>query len=60
MVTARCDEYGFNCDYTTTGDIEKVTFDYWDHMNNEHGIEYSLETLGTYLKKKIQKQIPAR
>lgn len=59
MVTVRCDEYGFDCDYTATGDFEKVIFDYWDHMNKEHGIEYSLETLGTYLKKKNPKQIPA-
>jgi len=59
VVTVRCNEYGFDCDYTTTGDFEKMVFDYGDHMNKEHGIEYSLETLGTHLKKKIPKQIPA-
>ncbi|PBO85987.1 MAG: hypothetical protein COA77_00135 [Thaumarchaeota archaeon] len=54
MVTIRCDECGFDCEFTTTGNVEKVVFDYWDHMNNEHGIEYSPETLDEYVKKKIQ------
>ena len=53
MVNVRCDECGFDCDYTATGDLEKVIFDYWDHMNQEHGIEYSPGTIGRYLKKKI-------
>ncbi len=38
MVTVRCNECGFDCEFTTTGNIEKVIFDYWIHMNNEHGI----------------------
>jgi predicted small metal-binding protein len=53
VVNVRCDECGFDCDYTATGDLEKVIFDYWDHMNQEHGIEYSPGTIGRYLKKKI-------
>jgi predicted small metal-binding protein len=57
VVSVRCSECGFDCEYTTTGNIEKVIFDYWDHMNNEHGIEYSPETLAKYVKKKIPIQI---
>lgn len=38
MVTVRCNECGFDCEFTTTGNIEKVIFDYWGHMNNEHEI----------------------
>jgi predicted small metal-binding protein len=52
VVTVRCIECGFDCEFATTGSIEKVIFDYWDHMNTEHGIEYSV-------KKKIPAQIPA-
>ena len=59
MVIIRCDECGFDCDYQVTGMVEEVVFDYWDHMKNEHGIEYSPETLGKYIKKKLPKQIPA-
>ena len=59
MVTVRCNECGFDCDYIATGNIEKIIFDYWDHMNKEHGIEYSPGFLERYVKKKIQAQIPA-
>jgi len=59
VVHVRCDECGFDCDYTTVGNIEKVLFDYWDHMNEEHGIEYSPGTLESYLKKKTMTQIPS-
>ena len=52
-IVVRCDERGFDCHYSTTGDIYKVIFDYGDHMKKEHGIEYSPGTLETYLKKKI-------
>ena len=58
-IVVSCDELGFDCNYTATGDVNKVAFDYWDHMKKEHGIEYSPETLGNYLKKKIPTQIPA-
>lgn len=59
MVTIRCDECGFDCTFATTGNVEKVIFDYWDHMDKEHGIEYSPETLAQYVKKKIHFQIPS-
>lgn len=59
MVSIRCDECGFDCKFTTTGNVEKVIFDYWDHMNKEHGIEYSPETLAKYVEKKRSVQIPA-
>ena len=54
----RCDERGFDCDYTTSGDLEKVIFEYWDHMIKENGIEYSPGTVEKYLKKKTQITIP--
>lgn len=59
VVTVRCDECGFDCNFTTTGNVENVVFDYCDHMNKEHGIEYSPETLGKYVVKKTLNQIPA-
>lgn len=59
MISIRCNEYGFDCEFATSGNVEKVIFDYWDHMTNEHGIEYSPETIAKYVKKKIPVQIPA-
>jgi predicted small metal-binding protein len=52
MVNIRCDDYGFDCDYTMEGVIEKVVFDYWEHMNNEHGIDYSKDSIYKSIKKK--------
>jgi len=48
----RCNDYGFDCDYTIDGMIEKIIDEYWIHMNNEHGIDYSKETIYTSIKKK--------
>jgi predicted small metal-binding protein len=58
VVTIRCNNCGFDCEFATTGNVEKVVFDYRDHMSKEHGIEYSPETLAKYVKKKIPIQIP--
>ncbi len=52
MVDIRCDDCGFDCDYSASGAVEQVVFEYWEHMSKKHGIEYSPETLGQYVKKK--------
>jgi len=54
----RCEDYGFDCDYSIEGDVYKVVQGYWHHMNDEHGIEYSTETIYKTIKKKLPKQIP--
>lgn len=48
----RCDDYGFDCDYSIEGVIEKVIDAYWEHMDNEHGIDYSKGTIYKSIKKK--------
>lgn len=52
MVNMRCVDYGFDCDYSMEGVIEKVIDAYWEHMNNEHGIDYAKETIYKSIKKK--------
>jgi len=59
VVIIRCDECGFDCEFTVSGNVERIVFDYWDHMNKDHGIEYSPETLARYVKKKIPITIPS-
>ena len=58
MVDVRCEDYGFDCDYSLEGDVNKVVQGFWNHMNDEHGIEYSTETICKTIKKKLPKQIP--
>ena len=51
MVSLRCDDYGYDCDFVTEGDVEKVIDAYWEHMNNEHGIDYTKGRLLHFIKK---------
>ena len=51
VASIRCDEYGFDCNYVTMGEIEGVVFDYWKHMNDSHGIDYSKGTIGKFATK---------
>ena len=48
----RCDDHGFDCDYTVEGVAEKIVNAYWEHMNNEHGIDYSKESIYKSIKNK--------
>ena len=52
MANLRCADYGFDCNHVSEGNIEKIVFVFWKHMNNEHGIDYSKETLVGFLKHK--------
>ena len=55
MVSIRCENYGFDCDFVSLGEIEGVISDYWQHMNDTHGIDYSKETIGKFITKKTPK-----
>jgi len=52
MANLRCGEYGFECNYVSKGNAEKIVFDFWEHMNTEHGIDYSKETIMESVKRK--------
>ena len=48
MVKLQCNEYGFDCDFSVEGegsDIPKIIEDFGKHTEQEHGIEYSKESL---------------
>ena len=52
IVNMRCDDYGFDCDYLMEGVIDQVVDAYCEHMNDEHGIEYSKGTIYKSIYKK--------
>ena len=58
MVDLRCGEYGFGCNYVSKGSAEKIVFDFWEHMNKEHGIDYSKETIMDSVKRKNSEHSP--
>ena len=46
MVKLRCKDYGFECDFHVEGeDAVQVIIDFGKHTDEEHGIEYSKESL---------------
>ena len=45
MTKITCRDYGFECKYEVDGDVESVIDEYRKHSDEEHGIEYSVETL---------------
>lgn len=45
MAKLRCNDYGFECDFVSEGDIEAVIKEFGRHSEEEHGIDYSKESL---------------
>ncbi len=52
MAKLKCNDYGFECDFITEGEIEKVIEDFRNHTNEEHGIDYSKEAIMQFLLRK--------
>ncbi len=52
MINLRCQDYGYECEYVTEGEIDKVVDDYKEHMNDVHGMEYSRESVLLFVKRK--------
>ena len=49
MVRLRCSDYGFECDFVSEGEVEKVIEEFGKHMDEEHGIDYSKEALMQFI-----------
>ena len=45
MAHLRCIDYGFECDFVSEGNIELVIEEFGKHSEEEHGIDYSKESL---------------
>ncbi len=52
MAKLTCSDYGFECNFTSEGEIEKVIADFGKHTHDEHGIEYSKEALMQFILRK--------
>ena len=49
MARLRCSDYGFECDFVSEGEIEKVIEEFGAHTEEEHGIDYSKEALMQFI-----------
>ncbi|MCH9658199.1 DUF1059 domain-containing protein [archaeon] len=52
MAKLKCNDYGFECDFLSEGEIEVVIDKFREHTNEEHGIEYSKEAVTQFLLRK--------
>ncbi len=53
MPKLSCRDYGFDCDFEAEGeDAAKVIEEYGKHSEEEHGIEYSKESLMQFILRK--------
>lgn len=53
MVKLQCRDYGFDCDFSVEGsDAAALIEDFGKHTEQEHGIEYSKESLMQFIMRK--------
>ena len=52
MIRLMCRDYGFDCDYVAEGQEDEVVDKFRDHMESEHGIEYSREAILQFVMRK--------
>lgn len=53
MVKFTCRDYGFDCDFVTDSkDVAEAIEQYSKHSSEEHGIEYSKESLMQFVIRK--------
>jgi predicted small metal-binding protein len=52
MPKLMCRDYGFDCDFVAEGETEKVIEDFRTHMEEVHGIDYSVEAVKHFLARK--------
>ena len=52
MPKLMCRDYGFDCDFVAEGETEKVIEDFRTHMEEVHGIDYSVEAVKHFMARK--------
>jgi len=52
MPKLRCADYGFECDFESEGETQKIIEEFGRHTEEEHGIEYSAEVLMQFILRK--------
>ena len=49
MARLRCSDYGYECDFISEGEMDKVIQEFGKHTEEEHGIDYSKEALMQFI-----------
>jgi len=54
LAKLRCNDYGFECDFVTEGEMENVIEEFAKHTEEKHGIDYSKEVLMGFILRKTK------
>ena len=60
MAKLTCRDYGYDCDFVTEGEVEQVIEKFGQHMEEEHGIDYSKEALMQIILRKSGRWIQSK
>ena len=52
MPKLACRDYGFECDFVAEGEEDKVIEEFRAHMEEIHGIDYSVEAVKHFITRK--------
>jgi len=52
MPKLACRDYGFECDFVAEGEEDKVIEEFRSHMEEIHGIDYSVEAVKHFITRK--------
>ena len=45
MTQLKCSDYGFECDFVTSGKSGNVAIQFSEHSEHVHGIKYTMEVI---------------
>jgi predicted small metal-binding protein len=52
MVNLKCNDYGFECNFVSEGEMEIVIDEFREHTDEVHGIDYSKDAVKQFLLRK--------
>ena len=54
QVILKCQDYGFECNFEIEGSTEFAVKEFSQHCYESHGIEYEIEVLGHFIRRKYR------
>ena len=52
MTQLKCSDYGFECDFVTSGKSSNVAVQFSEHSEHVHGIEYPIQAIDQIIYRK--------
>ena len=52
MTNLKCSDYGFECDFVASGELDSVAIQFGAHSEHVHGIEYPIQAIDQIIYRK--------